>query len=66
MKTFTPQEDSFYRKRLIADYDRLIHDVEESYKRRGETFMMWVTGEQGRLILAALETARAEQIAKGG
>jgi hypothetical protein len=62
---FTPEQDAFYRKRLIADYDRLIRDVEESYARRGDTFMMWITGEQGRLVIAALKTAREEAI-KGG
>lgn len=59
---FTPEEDVFYRDRLIHDLEVLIKDFEVSYSRRGQTFGMWFSGEQGRLIMAALRTSLQYQL----
>lgn len=51
-------KDTFFRKRLLDDYDRLIHWYEEAIPRAGQNFGMWVSPMDGKLILAALKTAR--------
>lgn len=58
------ENEPAYKARLIRDYEILIHEIEEAYNRRGAGFFLIISGEQGRLTLAALKTAldRARQI----
>lgn len=52
------KRDEFFRERLLRDYDRLIFEIETTSATKGDTFCMFVTPMDGRLIAAALRTAR--------
>jgi hypothetical protein len=54
--------DEQHWKRLIADYEKLILDYEESLAKAGEHFGVWPTQSEGKLILAALRTAHETAI----
>lgn len=64
MMTDNLSRDSVFRQRLLRDYDRLIEDIETTGATKGETFCMFITPMDGKLITAALRTARQEQIAR--
>ena len=60
------KRDSFFSQRLIRDYERLIEEFDRSSATAGETFAMFITPMDGRLIVAALRTAHQAAIAKLG
>ena len=58
-RIFTPEEDAFYKARLLADYDRLIDQIEGTMARGvALSFAAFFTEMEGKLLLAALRTAR--------
>ena len=58
-RIFTPEEDAFYKARLLADYDRLIAQLEDTMARGvARSFAAFFTEMEGKLLLAALKTAR--------
>jgi len=58
-RIFTPEEDAFYKARLLADYDRLIEQLEGTMARGvARSFVAFFTEMEGKLLLAALRTAR--------
>jgi len=58
-QTFTPEEDAFYKARLLADYDRLIEQIEGTMARGvARSFAAFFTAMEGKLLVAALKTAR--------
>jgi len=58
-RIFTPEEDAFYKAWLLADYDRLIEQIEGTMANGvGITFAAFFTAMEGKLIVAALKTAR--------
>lgn len=54
------KRDEFFRERMLRDYDRLIHEIELTGATKGDTFCMFITPMDGRLIVAALRTAREQ------
>lgn len=60
-RTFTLEEDALYRKRLLADYDRIIEQIEGTMANGvAKTFVAFFTAMDGKLVLAALRTARKD------
>ncbi len=60
---FTPEEDAYYRKRLIADYARLIEQIDGTMANGvGNTFGLFLTADEGKLVAAAVRTARQHAI----
>lgn len=58
-RQFTEAEDAFFHKRLIADYDKLIRQIEETMANGvAESFAAFFTAMDGKLVLAALRHAR--------
>ena len=58
-RIFTPEEDAFYKARLLADYDRLIAQIEGTMARGvARSFAAFFTAMEGKLMVAALKTAR--------
>jgi hypothetical protein len=58
-QTFTPEEDALYKSRLLADYDRLIEQLESTMARGvARSFAAFFTEMEGKLMVAALKTAR--------
>lgn len=65
-RRFTAEEDAFFRGRLIADYDRLIEQIEGTMANGvAESFAMFLTAMDGKLVVAALRTARSKAVADG-
>ena len=61
----TPEQDAFFRERLIADYDRLIYDIETTMANGvAKSFAMFLTAMDGKLVAAALHTARETALQK--
>lgn len=58
---FTPEEDVFFRGRLLDDYDRLIEQIEGTMANGvAKSFAVFLTAMDGKLVAAALRTARIE------